>query len=639
MNDLPAGNGLIAGLVLLIRTFIAQMWRWLAEAFDLAQHIGPMGAALVILNVCAIAFSTAFAMQRRINRALTANPSDTVSIPMQELAFLLPVVVVYVLIYPILLMIRAIRAAINAIGALFSSKDDAKEKDEKTEQKEPPSVIVASIGPSFLWAGLIVAALFGLAWATEPLLRYQLGLGEGAPAWQYLLLGARPEMQWYLPLGRFPYLNLLGASALWFGIWWWAARIVRLVYGSELGANLAARIKNNNVLASWRDWFGASKLFKPDESYRGWALWLLIIAVPFLAWSLGMISGDPYRMNSSFFAESIILWTSWAIHLTLSGHWYMSETEVEEIPEPEPEPGKGWPDILADLKTRLQVDEPYTFEPPRAVEPIQPAARAPGRGLISELLAEIYPAVAGNAQDADAEPEKIGLTHMQQTVLETLSSQAYVHLDPPASAASLELGRVSGAGIEDESGLRHRNQVILAPDGSGKTTLAMLAACNHALTHTRSTLVVTRDEASAERFSELLRATLEPSTLRWTLRVKKANAGLISDLSQGIIPDVIVTSLRQLVVSILDEPQLYAPFLKTLGLIIIDDAESFCGPVEVHMQLAFRRLTLRVRELLGTRQLGEDSAPVTLILSTDSMHNTAAWLKSLCGIDAVTRTL
>src|SRR5690554_7957540 len=109
----------------------------------------------------------------------------------------------------------------------------------------------------------------------------------------------------------------------------------------------------------------------------------------------------------------------------------------------------------------------------------------------------------------------------------------------------------------------------------------MLAPCNHALTHTRSTLVVSGAEASAERFSELLRATLEPSTLRWTLRVKKANAGLISDLSQGIIPDVIVTSLRQLVVSILDEPQLYAPFLKTLGLIIIDDAESFCGPVEI----------------------------------------------------------
>ncbi|AWV89751.1 DEAD/DEAH box helicase [Bradymonas sediminis] len=633
MNDLPGGNGFIAGLVLLIRMFIAQMWRWLAEAFDLAQHIGPMGAALVILGVCALAFSIAFAMQRRINRALIANPSDTVSIPMQELAFLLPVVVVYVLIYPILLIIRAIRAAINAIGALFASKDDAKEKEEKAEAKEPPSVIVASIGPSFLWAGLIVAALFGLAWLTEPLLRYQLGLGEGAPAWQYLLLGSRPEMQWYMPLQRFPYLNLLSSAALWFGVWWWTARIIRVVYGSELGANLASRIHNNHLLASWRTWFGASKLFKADDSYRSWASWLLVAAVPFLAWGLGTIAGDPYRMHSSFFSISVILWVSWAIHLSLSGHWYLSEPKVEAPPEVEPDPGKGWPDVLADLKTRLLVEEPYTFEAPRVVQPIEAAARPADRGLISDLLEEIYPSHSDNP-----DAQKIGLTHMQQSVLETLSRQAYVHLDPPPKAASLELGRVSGAGIEDESGQRHRNQVILAPDGSGKTTLAMLAAFNHALTHTRSTLVVTRDEESAERFSELLRATLEPSTLRWTLRVKAANSSLISDLSQGIIPDVIVTSLRQLVVSILDEPQLFAPFLKTLGLIIIDDAESFCGPVEVHMQLAFRRLTLRVRELLGTNQLGEESAPVTLILGTDSMHNTAAWLKSLCGIDAVTRT-
>ncbi|MFW6058411.1 MAG: hypothetical protein ACOC9W_06105, partial [Persicimonas sp.] len=56
------------------------------------------------------------------------------------------------------------------------------------------------------------------------------------------------------------------------------------------------------------------------------------------------------------------------------------------------------------------------------------------------------------------------------------------------------------------------------------------------------------------------------------------------------------------------------------------------------MQLAFRRLTLRVRQLLDIRQLGEESAPVTLVLGVDSMHDTPAWAKTLCGIDAVTRT-
>lgn len=640
MNNLPAGSGFFAGLVFLVRMLIEQAWRGLGMAFDVTQNIGPLGSAMVILGVCSFAFGIAFAMQRRVTKKIVAKPGESVSIPIQELRFSLPAVVAYVIALPILLIARFVSWVSKFLSSLIGERKDeadpeaAKKGDAEIKvEKEDPSIVVASLGPSFLWAGLIVAGIFGVSWATEPLLRYQLGLGEGAPAWQYLILGSRPEMQWYMPLERFAYLNLLGVAALWFGTWWWAARIVRIVFGSDLGSNLAARVDNHGVLASWRSWFGARKLFKPDDSYRSWAVWLLVGAVPFLAWGLGMVSASPYRMNGSFFSVSIILWISWAIHLSLSGHWYMSEPEVEEPPETEPDPGTGWPDILKDLKTRLQVDEPYTFEPPRPVRPIEPAARAADHGLISDLLAEVYP-----TDPDDPDGAKIGLTHMQQTVLETLSSQAYVHLDPPPKAASLELGRVSGAGVEDASGLRHRNQVILAPDGSGKTTLAMLAACNHALTHTRSTLVVTRDEASAERFSELLRATLEPSTLRWTLRVKKANASLISDLSQGIIPDVIVTSLRELVVSILDEPQLFTPFLKTLGLIIIDDAESFCGPVEVHMQLAFRRLTLRVRELLGTRQLGEESAPVTLILGTDSMHNTAAWLKSLCGIDAVTRT-
>jgi hypothetical protein len=627
---------LLEALVLFVEMLIDQMWLFAAGAFDLMRDVGPLGAGMMVAGACTLAFGVAWAMQSRLIKKLEENPKDTVSMLRQELKFSLPAIVLFIIMLPVLIVIKIARAAGNLLSSLVSSTDD---QDEEKKGEEDVSVVVASLGPSFMWAGLIVAGIYVLARLAEPLLRYQFDLTAGYPAWQYLIFGARPELEWYLPLERFPYLGALLAIGLWMTIWWWAGRIVRIVLGTDIGSNLAERIEDAHVLKSWRTWFGARHLVETDASYRAWSMWLPLAALPFLVWSWGTLSAEPYRMGSSMYAVSIVLWLSWVIHLSLKGFSYIAGQEDEDEDEPEPVEPKDWSDVVEDLRVRHQVKEPHTLEPPRLVEPIQPAEHAPKHGLISPLLREVLP---GQNQPDQAQQSVAGFTHMQQTVLETLSHQAYVHVDPPTVTGELELGRTSGAAIDDASGLRHRNQVVLAPDGSGKTTLAMLAACNHVLVHTRTTLVVTRDEASAGRFCELLQSTLEPSTLRWTVRARQAGSTLVNDLSQGIIPDVIVTSLHQLVVSILNEPKTYAPFLKNLGLVVVDDVESFCGPVEIHMQLAFRRLTLRVRELLGTRQLGEaksgkTSAPVTLILGADSMHDTPTWVKTLCGIDAVTR--
>jgi hypothetical protein len=616
-------------LVLFIEMLIDQMWLFAAGIFDLARDIGPFGSGMIVLGVCTMAVGVAWAMQFRLVKKLEKNPKDTVSMLVQEVRFSLPAIILFIIALPVLIIAWIARAAGNFVSSLFSSKDEGNDGETGKEKEEEMSVVVASIGPSFMWAGLIVAGIYVLGRVSEPLLRYQLDLTAGYPAWQYLIFGGRPELEWYVPLERFPYLGTLLAIGLWMTIWWWTGRLVRIVLGSEIGSNLADQVEDTQILSSWRTWFGSRELFQTDASYRAWAMWLPLAALPFLAWSWGTLSAEPYRMGSSMYAVSLVLWLSWVIHLNLKGLWHVVDEEPEEEPEPEPVEGRDWSDVLEDLRVRHQVEEPHTFEAPRLVEPIEPAAKRPKHGLISPLLSEVLPDDMASGGE--------GFTHMQQTVLETLSHQAYVHVDPPSAKGKLELGRTSGAAVDDESGLRHKNQVVLAPDASGKTTLAMLAACNHALVHTRSTLVVTRDEQSAERFCELLQSTLEPSTLRWTVRARQAGSTLVNDLSQGIIPDVIVTSLRQLVVGILNEPKTYAPFLKNLGLVIVDDVESFCGPVEIHMQLAFRRLTMRVRELLGTRQLGEDAALVTLILGADSMHDTPTWVKTLCGIDAVTR--
>src|SRR5690606_24935242 len=113
---------------------------------------------------------------------------------------------------------------------------------------------------------------------------------------------------------------------------------------------------------------------------------------------------------------------------------------------------------------------------------------------------------------------------------------------------------------ENRDPMRHRNQVVLAPEAAGKSTLALLAACNHALVHTRATLVVLRDADAADATYDAFRAALTPSTLRWNIRVRKVGGDLANDLARGIIPDVIVCSLHGLVASILDNAELYAPF-------------------------------------------------------------------------------
>src|SRR5690606_22583560 len=126
------------------------------------------------------------------------------------------------------------------------------------------------------------------------------------------------------------------------------------------------------------------------------------------------------------------------------------------------------------------------------------------------------------------------------------------HTDPPATERALSLGTAGGReGAGDGPDiLRHRNQIVLAPESAGKSTLALLAACNHALVHTRATLVVVRDQAAAEAFYTSVVDAVTPSTLRWNIRARKVGNDLVNDLSQGIIPDVVVCSLQQLVTQV-----------------------------------------------------------------------------------------
>jgi hypothetical protein len=229
---------------------------------------------------------------------------------------------------------------------------------------------------------------------------------------------------------------------------------------------------------------------------------------------------------------------------------------------------------------------------------------------------------------------------MQHDILTTLALQGYVHSEPPVDLDRLELGPSETEALQDRSGLRSRNQVVLAPEGAGKSTLALLAVTNHALVHTKTSLVVVSTPKRAEDLHDLFRNALDPSTLRWNVRVRSPGRDLMTDLTRGIVPDVLITDLHDLVVTLLERSESFDPFLVRLGLVVVDDVESFSGPSEVHAQLAFRRLMWLVEERTGVRELGGrgKAGPQLLALGVDGMHETFEWARSLCGVDAVPRT-
>ncbi|MBA2664622.1 MAG: DEAD/DEAH box helicase family protein [Bradymonadaceae bacterium] len=609
------------GMLEVIRaTYTALMsfvWTTFARALDLMRNLGAFRGAMIIITILGLVYLVSRLMQRRLVKKLDKTPDEPVAIWFQELLYSVPGIAIFVVTLPA----RLIGAALNAVSKVLTKKK-AGEEDKKDE---PKPVLVASLGPSFLWAGLITAGIYLLCLLAEPLIRLHLGAPAHFPAWQYVIYGHRPELAWYLPLENFPYLAGLVATVLWFSIWWWVGRFVRLFYGEDLGRNLVKERENLGVLAAWRDWFATTNLVEIDHSYREWAQWLPLVAIPFLLWSWVSIGGDPYRVSASMFAVTLVLWASWALHIKLEGFARLGDEEKEEATERAPVEAKGWFDVVADLEGRLNVAKPTVSRAPRPVDPL-PFTRLDQRsaGVVSPLLVDILP-----------EPKR--LTYMQHAVLTSISMAAYVHTEPPTVERSLRLDGPAASGIENRETMRHRNQIVLAPEGAGKSTLVALAACNHALVHTRATLVVARDSEAADAIYDAIQAAVTPSTLRWNIRARRVGGDLVNDLAQGIIPDVIVCSLQQLVVNMLDNSVVYAPFLENLGLIVVDDIESFSGPVEIHAQLAFRRLILRVRELLSVRQLGEEHAPMMLVLGADMMHDMPTWARSLCGIDAVAR--
>ncbi len=613
----------------LLDSLSGEVWGWIAQGLGLLGELSRSAAFGLVLLAGGVACAAAWLLQRQLIKRLEAAPRAAVAWGRLELLFslLAPIVA------PVL-------AVVNARKELkqWSANRKAKRRGQKPPPAaadapgESPALLVASLGPTFLIAAIAAAVLYWLAILVEPLIHARLRLSTGYSAWQFLFLGQRPELHWLVPLEEIPYLAALLTLGFWLAVWWTLGNLIRQLFlHRDLGRNLIDDRDDERVLRSWRSVFGVRNLVEPAPTYRYWASWCVAAAASLLAWSWTFVAADLYRVRPSAFAVAFVLGLSWGIHLRLRGKLQLPPEAPEVVIEEVSEPGAGWLEVLADLKLNLQLPELGESDedrPARAIAPLKPTREPPTHRVLSPLTLELLPRSTTEAR----------LTEMQFRVLKDLSLMAYVHIEPPSSEDELQLQRRGSEAGEDRSGLRHRNQIVLAPEGGGKTTLALLAAANHALVHTRASLVIVRDEEQARRTYDQIHQVVEPSTARWNLRLRRIGGDFVTDLTQRIIPDLVICSLHQLVVNLLDSVKIYAPFLENVGLIVVDDVESFAGPVEIHAQLAFRRLKLRLQALAQGRDADEEQAePLFLVLGTDSMHRTPVWVKSLCGIDAVER--
>jgi hypothetical protein len=603
--------------------------------------------ALLTFLTLLVSFGVAWALQSTVNRSLKRKPDEAVSFWKLEFFTSLPGLIVL----PFYLVWRMIRAVAGFLGDLkkkpegdeASDGDDSAPKDRTAEDKEeeaPPvkPCHVASIGPSFVVGAFITVGLYVLVSLAEPVVASQLGLSPGYSPWEYIVLGSKLELAWYVPLDRHPYTQWLIVFGFWTVTWWWCARLMRLVWGGALGSNLIsvgeydeatesyAFTSNDgarSTLSVWPAWFAMTEFAKPDASYTRWARWLPAAAVPFLALCWASLGGELYRLTPGVFAVSLLTWFAWCLSLVLRGILPPEPVEIEEA-RPKASAKHGWPEVRHDMEDRLDLLTPVTSRNHRYVQSLWEGSSSSALSpLVCPLLLELVP---------DGH-----MSYMQRTVVELLTSRAYIHLEPPQESTELALRAEVDESPEDVSGMRSRNLIVLAPEGAGKSTLAVLSACNQCLVHTASTLIITRNQKESQRLEALAKRIITPSTLRWNIGVYTAGSRLSNDMASGILPDIVIADLAYLSTTVLEHPAEFSPFFRNLGLVIVEDVELYSGPVEVHAQLVFRRLSLRIGDMVGMDQRGTEAMPQMLILGSNAMHDMPSWIRALCSVDAVAR--
>jgi hypothetical protein len=439
-----------------------------------------------------------------------------------------------------------------------------------------------SAGPPAAAASLVCVGLYMFGRAIDPLLASLLRRPSWFPeqAWanvgwfEWKLLG-RPWVWGALPLSEHPALAILVHLVVWALIW----VLVRAALDRIWGANLRWSSPERE-LPWYFPWVGSSTTRRADRRFRRWLGPILMVLLP-----MHVLAGMHLAENvgarpapGAWVTGGLLLWTT-LFHLLTTGRPPAAE-KSEKVEDAAATDDPTDPRVAPLARLREAVERLRPGVQLEALEQRQAVAerRAPFPATISPLVREVFEELTGAQQP---------WTH-QAELLDHLAELWRMEAGPErGEVPTLAEERVAGVVSQAQGSTAHA--LVLAPEGSGRTTLTLLAALHVFFDRGATSLIIVRDRAAASHWQQTLERALLGSSARWNVLVCLAGEDLSTALIAERTPAIIVADLETCESEILCDPRT-DNFLGRLGLIVADDVDAFTGVAEMHLQLCVRRL-------------------------------------------------
>lgn len=439
-------------------------------------------------------------------------------------------------------------------------------------------------GPTWVAAALILIGVYLFALLLDLLLINLVDRPSWFPAerwdgvgwFEWKLLGD-PILSAFLPLSRAPALALLVHVPLWFFLLWVCELGLRWFSGAAQLPWTAPK----DALPWFFRWVGASTVRRADHRFRRPLALLIAILVPIhslagITFDAPGLAGPP---PGAWVVAGLLLWVT-AMHLVTEAKAPVAATDTKELgPEADPATDPAAPSApLARLRAALEHAHPGLVLDPLERRPAFAGARVDFPPAITPLVREIFADLCGNSRP---------WAHQAAVLAHLASLWSLRGSALSADVTTLEEHSVRSPITTTTTDTPHA--LVLGGEGSGRTTLTLLAALHVFLDRGATSLVLVRSRLAARRWHARLGDALVRSSARWNVQVAVAGEDLAAPLLAGRTPAIIVADLEAFEAEILCNRRT-DDFLARLGLVIADDLDAFFGVAEIHLQMAMRRL-------------------------------------------------
>ncbi|WP_146157743.1 hypothetical protein [Enhygromyxa salina] len=445
-----------------------------------------------------------------------------------------------------------------------------------------------SPGPAAAAASLVCVGVYMFGRAVDPLLaslmRRPEWLAESAWAqigwFEWKLLG-RPWAWGALPLAEHPGLAILVHVFVWALAW----SLIRFVLDWVWAAGLRwseprGGPSRANQLPWYFAWVGSSTTRRADRRFRRWLGPIVCLVIPLHLLAGMRLAENPGVLPApgAWVTGGLLLWTL-AFHLLVAGRPPAADKPAaadDDDPEDEQQTRRMAP--LARLHAALE-----QLRPGVQLEALEHREQVPGRRAefpvaIAPLVREIFEDLTG---------EQRPWAH-QAELLDHLGELWRMQAAPERGEVPT-LEEEHAASVVSQAHGSTPHALVLAAEGSGRTTLTLLAALHVFFDRGATSLVIVRDRDQATRWAKTLERALLGSSARWNVLVCVAGEDLTPALVAGRTPAIVVADLEACEAEVLCDPRTDELFGR-LGLIVADDVDGFTGVAEMHLQLCVRRL-------------------------------------------------